>query len=182
MGRLPIIVGLGRRVTFWFRRVVFNSKPTLFLLCGKIAAGKSTLAAKLAAAPATILVSEDRWLACLYRPEMKVFADYIQYSARLRDAIGPHVESLLRIGTSVVLDFPANTPKQRLWMRAILERSGANHELHYLDVPDQICKLRLSERNAAGTHDFAASEAEFEQITRYFAPPADDEGFNIIRH
>src|SRR5271157_5120421 len=88
-------------------------KSTLFLLCGKIAAGKSTLATKLATAPGTILISEDQWLARLYRPELTTFADYIQYSARLREAIGPHVEDLLRKGTSVVLDFPANTLKQR---------------------------------------------------------------------
>ena len=157
-------------------------KPTLFLLCGKIAAGKSTLATKLATAPGTILISEDQWLARLYRPELTTFADYIQFSARLREAIGPHVEDLLRKGTSVVLDFPANTLKQRLWMRGIVEHSGANHELHFLDVPDHICKSRLRERNAAGTHDFAASEAEFEKITSYFMPPADEEGFNVIRH
>jgi len=161
---------------------VFKSKPTLFLICGKIAAGKSTLAAKLAAAPATILVSEDKWLASLYRREMTTVADYIEYSGRLRDAIGPHVESVLRIGASVVLDFPANTLKQRLWMRGILERSGAHHELHFLDVPDHICKLRLSERNAAGSHAFAASEAEFEHMTSYFMPPSDHEEFNVIRH
>jgi predicted kinase len=159
-----------------------NAKATLFLVCGKIAAGKSTLAKTLAIAPGTILISEDQWLACLYRSELVTIADYILYSARLRDAIGPHVEYLLRIGTSVVLDFPANTPNQRQWMRGIAERSGADHELHYLDVPDQICKSRLRERNAAGTHDFAASEADFEQITSYFMPPADQEGFNVIRH
>ena len=157
-------------------------KAKLFLMCGKIAAGKSTLATKLATAPATILISEDQWLAQLYRPELTTIADYIRYSARLRDAIGPHVEYLLRIGTSVVLDFPANTFNQRLWMRGIVERSGANHELHFLDIPDHICKSRLRDRNAAGNHEFAASEAEFEQITSYFMPPADQEGFNVIRH
>jgi len=161
---------------------VLKVKPTLFLVCGKIAAGKSTLAAELAAAPSTILISEDQWLARLYRAEMNVVADYIQYSARLRAVIGPHVECLLRTGISVVLDFPANTRKQREWMRGILERSGADHELHFLDVSDHICKTRLRERNAAGTHDFAASEAEFAQITSYFMPPADDEGFTVIRH
>lgn len=157
-------------------------KPTLFLICGKIAAGKSTLAAELAAASATILISEDAWLARLYRAEMRTVADYVHYSARLRAVIGPHVESLLRTGTSVVLDFPANTRKQREWMRGLLERTGADHELHFLDVPDQVCKTRLRERNAAGTHDFAASEAEFEQITSHFVAPADDEGFHVIRH
>jgi predicted kinase len=157
-------------------------RATLFLVCGKIAAGKSTLAKTLASAPGTILISEDQWLARLYRPELVTIADYIQYSARLRDAIGPHVEYLLRFGTSVVLDFPANTPKQRQWMRGIVERSGADHELHFLDVPDRVCKSRLHEQNAAGTHDFAATEADFEQITGYFVPPTDQEGFNVIRY
>jgi predicted kinase len=151
-------------------------KATLFLVCGKIAAGKSTLAKSLASAPGAILISEDQWLARLYRPELVTIADYIQYSARLRDAIGPHVECLLRIGTSVVLDFPANTLKQRQWMRGMVERSGAYHELHFLDVPDHVCKSRLRERNAAGTHDFAASNDDFEQITSYFMPPADPGG------
>jgi predicted kinase len=171
-----------RRSTRRRKGVMSKVQATLFLMCGKIAAGKSALATKLATAPGTILISEDQWLTRLYRPELTTIADYIQYSARLRGAIGPHAEYLLRIGTSVVLDFPANTLEQRQWMRGIVERSGANHELHFLDVPDQICKLRLRERNAAGTHDFAASEAEFEQITSYFMPPADQEGFNVIRH
>jgi predicted kinase len=157
-------------------------KATLFLMCGKMAAGKSTLAAKLSTAPNTILINEDQWLAHLYKPEMRTVADYIQYSARLREVMGPHVEYLLRIGTSVVLDFPANTLKQRLWMHGIVERSGADHELHFLDVPDDICKSRLRERNAAGTHNFAPSETDFEIITSYFVPPADQEGFNVIRH
>jgi predicted kinase len=161
---------------------VLKVKPTLFLICGKIAAGKSTLAAELAATPFTILISEDQWLARLYRSEMHSVADYVQYSARLREVMGPHVEGLLRNGTSVVLDFPANTRMQRQWMRGILERSGADHELHFLDVPDQICKRRLRDRNAAGSHDFSVSDAEFEQITSYFKPPAEDEGFNVIRH
>src|SRR6516165_1079477 len=35
-------------------------QPTLYLLCGKVAAGKSTLARRLAERPATLLISEDQ--------------------------------------------------------------------------------------------------------------------------
>jgi hypothetical protein len=35
---------------------------------------------------------------------------------------------------------------------------------------------------AAGTHDFAASDAEFEQITSYFTPPDTEDGFAVIPH
>ena len=48
---------------------------TLHLICGKIAAGKSTLAAELASRPATLLISEDVWLSCLYKDEQKTIDD-----------------------------------------------------------------------------------------------------------
>ena len=47
------------------------SRPVLYLLCGKIAAGKSTLAGKLAARPATVLISEDHWNSNLFADELK---------------------------------------------------------------------------------------------------------------
>ena len=158
-----------------------TARPTLHMLCGKIAAGKSTLTAELGQMPSTIILSEDWWMSRLFGTELNDVADYIRYSRRLRDAIGPVVSDLLRIGVSVVLDFPANTPALRSWMRTLFEMAGADHRLYFLDVPDELCKARLRARNAAGTHDFAASDAQFDEITRYFVPPSDAEGFNAIR-
>jgi predicted kinase len=157
-----------------------NVNPVLHLLCGKIAAGKSSLAAQLSAAPNTVLISEDRWLARLYPDELKSVADYVRYAARLRTVMGPHVSALLEAGLSVVLDYPANTLANRQWMRGVFKAAGADHRLHYLDVPDAVCRQRLRERNAEGQHDFAASDAEFDQITRHFVAPSDEEGFNLI--
>jgi predicted kinase len=158
------------------------SEATLHMLCGKIAAGKSTLTLKLAAGAHTVLIQEDAWMAHLFKPEMHTVADYIKYSARLRAAIGPHVGALLRSGMSVVLDFPANTLRTRQWMREIFESARANHQLHFLDVPDAVCMARLRARNASGEHEFAASDAEFQEITRWFVPPGEAEGFSVIRY
>ena len=159
-----------------------KSDVMLHLVCGKIAAGKSTLTAKLASTPNTVLISEDRWLAALYQGEMNSVADYARVARRLREAMGPHVESLLGLGISVVLDFPANTVANRAWMRGLFERSGTKHCLHFLDVPDAVCKARLHERTRAGGHDFAPSDEQFAMITSYFVSPGDDEGFNIVRY
>jgi len=73
---------------------------TLHLLCGKIAAGKSTLAATLADAQGTVLISEDHWLARLYPGEIGDIADYARAARRLCDAIGPHIRALLRAAVS----------------------------------------------------------------------------------
>jgi predicted kinase len=157
-------------------------KPILYLICGKIAAGKSTLARRLAARPATLLISEDHWTSNLFADDLRTIDDYTRYSARLRAAIGPHIVDILRQGLSIVLDFPANTVRVRSWMRWLIDQSGAAHELHLLDVPDMICKQKLQERNAGGEHPFHVSEAEYDLFTSYFVPPEPGEGFNVIMH
>ena len=153
---------------------------TLYLLCGKIAAGKSTLARRLAERPGTVLISEDHFNSTLYPDEIKTIDDYGRYSSRVRAAMGPHVVSLLKAGLSVVLDFQANTVAVRRWMRTIIDDSKADHELHVLDVPDEECRRRLRERNAAGGHPYQVSDAEYELFTRYFVPPSAEEGFRVF--
>jgi predicted kinase len=72
--------------------------------------------------------------------------------------------------------------KNRDWMRSLIAKAGVPHELHLLDLPDAVCKQRLRERNAGGEHPFQVTDAEYDQFTRYFAPPGPDEGFNVIVH
>ena len=156
--------------------------PTLYLICGKIGAGKSTLAKQLAARPATLLISEDHWTSTLFADDLKTIEDYGKYSARLRAAMTPHIVAILGKGLSVVLDFPANTLRQRAWMKGLVELAKVGHELHVLDTSDAICKQRLRQRNSSGAHPFQVSDAEYEQFTRYYAPPTSDEGFTLIIH
>src|SRR5215468_5391124 len=127
-----------------------NRPTTLYLLCGKIAAGKSTLARQLAARPATLLITMDDWMSVLYPTENRTIEDFARLSARLREAMGPHVVAILRRDLSVVLDFPANTVNWRGWMRSVIDEADVAHELHVLDIPDALCKDRLRQRNEGG--------------------------------
>jgi predicted kinase len=158
------------------------SSPTLHMLCGKIAAGKSTLAARLARAEKTVLVAEDAWLNALFADEMASASDYVRCAAKLRTIMGPHIASLLNAGVSVVLDFPANTVANRDWLRGIIAKTDASHRLHVLDASDELCLARLRKRNAQGDHPFAATEEQFRQFTRHFVAPSPDEGFNVVVH
>src|SRR5262245_26074287 len=98
--------------------------PTLYLLCGKIASGKSTLARQLASRPSTLLIGMDHWMSTLFPVENLTIEDFARLSARLRDAMGPHVVDILRQGLSVVLDFPANTVKWRTWLRSLIDEAN----------------------------------------------------------
>ena len=152
--------------------------PTLHFLCGKIGAGKSTLAAQLASQPHTLLISEDAWLAALYPGEILDVADY----GRCANALGSHVAALVQAGLSVVVDFPANTRRSREWLREVAQAAGCGHQLHFLDLPDEVCKARLRARNASGTHPLTTIKAQYGAITAYFVAPQEDEGFEIVRH
>ena len=156
--------------------------PTLYLVCGKIGSGKSTLARRLATRPATLLISEDHWNSTLWADELKTIEDYGRLSTRLRAAMKPHIVDILRQDLSVVLDFAANTVKQRAWARSVIDAAKVPHELHMLDVPDAVCLQRLHQRNAAGTHEFQVADAEYEQFTRHYLPPSPAEGFNVVVH
>jgi predicted kinase len=157
---------------------------TLYFLCGKTASGKTTLARRLAAEHDAAIICEDEWLVRL-DTRIETFDDFVIHSQRLRAAMTPHVIQLLRLGTSVVLDFPANTPKDRAWVRSLFEAGHAGHELHVIDAPDDLCKARLRSRNKIrpeGLYWGHVPEALFDPVTRHLVPPAAAEGFNVIQH
>lgn len=158
------------------------SPTTLHLLCGKIAAGKSTLAARLARAERTVLVAEDHWLSTLYPDAIVTLEDYRERSARLEGMMAPHLASVLRAGAAVVLDFHMNTRDRRDWAKDIAREAGVDAVLHWLDPPDAVCRARLRARNAAGTHAYEVSDAMFDRFTAHYDPPDPSEGWTIERY
>jgi predicted kinase len=161
-----------------------HPKGRLLFLCGKMAAGKSTLAEELARREDAVLLAQDRLLHVLYE-EVVDLAAFVRYSTRIQAALGPHVCSLLCRGVSVVLDFPANTKTQRAWFRELLERSGADHELHLVVASDELCKRQLRERSRAlGLPEGAkwTTDADFDAVTAYFDPPSAEERFSVVVH
>lgn len=155
----------------------------LVFFCGKMAAGKSTLAREIAARENAVLLVQDELLERLFPGEIVNIAGFLKRSRRVQQALGPHISSLLSRGLSVVLDFPANTRNQRAWFRSLLEMSQVEHELHFIDASDDLCKRQLKERSKALPAGAAwTSDAEFDAITAYFEPPSIDEDFNVVRH
>jgi thymidine kinase len=85
----------------------------LYFLCGKMAAGKSTLARELARRENAILLVQDELLIKLFPGEIVDIPSFVKYSSRLKDALAAHVCSLLFRDIPAVLDFPGNTKESR---------------------------------------------------------------------
>jgi len=158
-------------------------RAKLYFMCGKMGAGKSTHARELARTTNAVLFVQDEFLSVLYAGEIRNIDDFVKYSARVRNALSLHIQDLLSRGVSVVLDFPGNTKAQRQWFRELFEGANVEHELHFVDVPNDLCKLQLRHRSAALPAGSPwTTDAEFDAITAYFQAPTEDERFNVIRY
>jgi len=157
-----------------------KKQGTLIFFCGKMGSGKSTKAISLAKEYNAILLSEDEWLSAIYPEEIKVFADYIKYSSRLKPLLKKHLQKLLNSGISVIMDFPGNTRNQRTWFKAIFSEFEIPHKLYYLEVSDELCLRQIEQRKKINPSraDFDTKEV-FHQVNSYFQPPTEEEGFDI---
>jgi len=153
---------------------------TLRFFCGKMGAGKSTKSKEFALESNAVLISEDEWLSTLYPEQISSFDDYIKYSALLRPLIKSHVQKILLTGTNIVLDFPANTIKQRAWFRNIAEEIDAQHILIYLDVSDKQCIKQIAKRRLEQPERSSFdTEKMFYHVTQYFEAPMENEQLNV---
>ena len=148
-----------------------------------MAAGKSTLSREIAERENAVLLVQDEFLDRLYPGEIVDIPGFVKYSTRVKDVLEPHICALLSKSVTVVLDFPGNTRIQRSWFQNLISNSGAEHELHLIDAPDEVCKRQLKLRSKDLPPGTAwTTDAEFDAITAYFEPPSIEEGFNVITH
>lgn len=142
--------------------------------------GKSTLSHKMVSKEDAILISEDEWLKTIYPNEIMNFEDYLKYSSRLKLIIKPHVQNILNSGISVVMDFPGNTEKQRMWFKEIYIEYGFPHKLMYIEASDSLCIKQIKKRVKTNPERAQFdTEDVFHQVTSYFQPPSEHECFAI---
>ena len=159
-------------------------RGTLHFISGRLAAGKTTLARRLAEEEGAVFICEDVWLSQL-SDGIATFEDYLKWSRRCRGVMGPLIVDMLQNGCSVVLDFAGNTARERKWVRTLFEEAGAPHVLHVLEVSEEVCLQRLALRNETkpeGLYFATTSEEQFREISRWFEAPAVDEGFHLVVH
>lgn len=153
---------------------------TLILFSGKMGAGKSTKSKQVSQDRNAVLISEDEWLSTLYPNQITSFEDYLHYSSILKPLVKAHVVNILKTGTDVVMDFPANTVNQRKWFKELISDANAKNELIYLNRSNDICLKQIEKRRIE--HPERAiydTESMFNEVTKYFQEPDQSEGFNI---
>ncbi|WP_100915535.1 AAA family ATPase [Pseudoalteromonas spongiae] len=158
-----------------------NNLGNLTFFCGKMGAGKSTQAKLIAKQTHGVLISEDEWLSAHFPEQIKSFDDYIHYANLIKPFVKTHVQRMLATGSHVVMDFPANTVKQRAWLHSLSDEINGQHKVIYLDVSNATCLAQIAKRRISEPErSHFDTEAMFHHVTQYFEPPKENEGLNIV--
>ncbi|MCE2516358.1 MAG: ATP-binding protein [Alphaproteobacteria bacterium] len=153
------------------------TKGLLIFFCGKMGAGKTTLARKMVKEKQGILISEDDLLSTFYPNKISTVHDYKKHSDLIKPVVENLVQQLLEKGLTVILDFPANTRNQRHWLKSISDGVDAPHICFVLDVADDVCLQRVLER----AHPHTDTEEMFTAMGLVFVDPKDEEGVTVKR-
>jgi len=143
----------------------------LILICGLTGSGKTTLATRFAHERNAARLCPDEWMEALG-------IDLWDSDARARLELlqGALALDLLRVGTTVVIEWGMWSRAERDQMREAARRLGAGVELHYLDAPVEELHARITARGRE-LH-LTGREITLDELREWatiIQPPTDDE-------
>src|SRR5437588_5171202 len=130
-----------------------NHVATLHLIVGLPCSGKTTLARQLETKYSALRLTTDEWHIRLFGND---YGDNMTKSDEAEhDSRHDSVESimwdvaarLLVLGVDVILDFGCWVRSQRDAFRSRAKNLGADFNIHFVDVPEEVLFERLKSRN-----------------------------------
>jgi predicted kinase len=157
-----------------------KTKPTVYVICGFIGAGKTTFARKLEAETGAVRITKDEWLIRLIGndPTVEGFAEFDHKVCGLSRDVG---FGLVEKGIDVIFDEGFWEREQRDLMRRRIDAAGAREVLYVLHTPIETIRARVARRNAHPSRDsFLISGDMLDYYLQYWQPPGDDEEYVLI--
>jgi adenylate kinase family enzyme len=91
-------------------------------------------------------------------------------------SLNEQTAQLLAEGKSVIFDTNFNFVKDRLYLRTIADRCGAETTVIWVATPKTVAKARaVRDSNLRNGYKFLMSEGEFDTIASHLEPPSKDE-------
>jgi len=154
-----------------------KAKPTVYVLCGFIGAGKTTFARKLEERTGAVRITKDEWLIRLIGNDPTIDG-YEDFDSKICGLSRDVAFQLVEKGIDVIIDEGFWAKEQRVALRRRIEGMGAEEVLYYLDTPIETIRERVARRSASPTKDsFRISRELLDHYLTYWQPPSEDEGY-----
>ena len=140
---------------------------TMLLMVGLPGAGKTTRAKELAAANRALRLTPDHWMIPLFGDPMAGGKRFALEGRLISVAL-----QVLRLGTSVVLDYGLWGRDERSALRWLAHSAGACCQVVYLPVDKDVQLARIAHRQETTPHQtFPMSEADVDHWREQFQVP-----------
>ena len=152
---------------------MLNNKPTCYLICGFLGAGKTTYSKKLASTTNAIHLNADEWC-------MKLFAkdeyekNWEVCFLKTMEHLWARAKEYAQQQKSVIFDIGFWNKPSRIEAKEKASRMGFLPVIHYVYAPDNILKERISKRQGAiAEHNLK----HFDEIKQLFEEPDETENY-----
>lgn len=146
-------------------------------VCGKIGCGKSTYAEAIRLENQAVILSVDEIMLSLFGQDAGGMHDI--YTERTQQYLLDKSVELIEAGISVILDWGFWTREKRNAVKAFFRERSILCELHYIDLRDEVLKIRIEQRNTAGlageNDAYFVDDGLAEKCSELFEVPAADE-------
>jgi predicted kinase len=150
-------------------------KPTVYLICGFIGAGKTTFAKQLEKKTGAVRITKDEWSIRLIGNDPTI-AGYAAWDRKISGLSRDVAFHLAEKGIDVILDEGFWERELRDEMRKRVVKAGAEAVLYYVDTPIETIRERVLQRNSTSTKDsFTISREMLDGYLVHWQPPAEDE-------
>jgi predicted kinase len=158
--------------------------PTLHLISGLPASGKTTYATELRVRVNGVLFSLDRWLITAFTkyslPEVGL-EEHTRRVLACRELMWESASELLKRGVDVILDDGFFYREHRMRHVALAKGIGAEATIHFIETPLDQLRERLARRNAnLPRYNFYIDPATLEGFLSMVERPSADEGARVI--
>ena len=145
----------------------------VWLICGVICSGKSTLARELAEREGAVILSCDELTKAL-GDDLGALHDAV--AARVQLYLRQKAVELVRVGVNVILDWGFWRAADRAAMCRYLGENGIEYEWRYMDVSPQQLRRNIERRNAhPGASDYIVDDGLLQKCLSIFEPPTEGE-------
>lgn len=159
-----------------------TNKPTAYLVCGFIGAGKTTFARKLESETGAIRITKDEWMVRVFGNRITSDSQFAEYDKNVTALAKDIAFKILKAGKDVVIDEGFWEKSYRNEIKKQLLELGVKPILYYVECPVEEMRERTVNRSGNPTKDsFEISGEMFDSYLKYWEPPTEDEEFILAK-